>query len=138
MVSVALAWTAGTQLLDTTCEQTQFEVNAIDVIVLNTGRTTVSIFVAVLPMRTHFTIIHYTEMSRNELSFHQIGEGSRVTHEFGIEVFRSDNRTWMMVFSSDNPEFTGYYEIRIGEFVTTIRDKYFRCTSEFRGYKRDP
>ena len=122
IVVVSLACATGIQLLNTTCEQTQFEVNIIDVIVLNTGRTTVSILVKNLPVRTHFTILHYTELSRNELSFHQIGEGSRVTHEFGIEVFRRDNNTWMMVFSSDNPEFTGYYELRIGKFVNTIRD----------------
>lgn len=120
VVVATLACVAGTQLLNTTCERTQFEVNAIDTILLNTGGTTLSISVANLPERTHFTLLHYTKLSRNEFSFHQIGEGSTVTHEFGIEVYHRDNNTWMVVFSSNNPEFTGYYEIRIGEFINAI------------------
>ncbi|KAI6660829.1 Fibrillin-1-like isoform X33 [Oopsacas minuta] len=120
LLLTSLGCVIGIRLINTTCEQIQFDVNVPEEIVLNTrGGTTLAITVTTLPERTHFTVLHYTAYSRNELSFHQIAVGGRVTHESGIQVFRGNNTTWMMVFLSSKPKFSGFYEIRIGDCYTT-------------------
>ena len=103
------------KVLNTTCEEIQFHVDVLREIELNSpSGTTVKVELNSVRSATHITLNHYTEFSLNQLSFHQIAEGSRVLHEFGIQVFRSDNNTWEIRFLSNDPKFTGYYEIRIG------------------------
>ena len=104
------------RVLNTTCEEIQFHVDVLREIELNSpSGTTVKVVLNSLRSTTHITLNHYTEFSLNQLSFHQIAEGSRVLHEFGIQVFRSNNHTWEIRFLSNDPKFTGFYEIRIGK-----------------------
>ena len=104
------------KVLNTTCVEIQFSVDVLREIELNSpSGTTVKVELNSLPSTTHITLNHYTEFSLNQLAFHQIAEGSRVLHEFGIQVFRSTNNTWEVRFLSNDPKFTGYYEVRIGK-----------------------